>query len=163
MQKVQLSEYLPYILSLLALGISLYSAVTVNRNKREDVKIDLLRHRLDQLERSVRRIHDGTETADFGQAVYYRFTRVLEVASEVTPLLPRSVRLALREEQRRVNDSYVRAVGEKKGLQWADNPDGLYSWNELPQHMAKFCSDFEVAISNEIDSIQDTLARQLAT
>jgi hypothetical protein len=130
---------------------------TIRPNNYQDMKVKILKERLQKLEQSSQLLHRASDKKDVGEALYDRFQRSLQVMNEISSIFPKDKKSSLREEQRRVNDSYVRGVGEKQGLTFTGDTEGLYPWDELPKCIARFCANVEDAVREEIDSIQEKL------
>jgi hypothetical protein len=158
---MEINEYVTSIVSILALIISAYSAVFSYRLSKHNFKAELLRERLEKLERSLEEIHSASDTEDITTALYERMMLSFSAVSKVSSLFSEDKKLYLRGEQRRLNDSYVRYVGEHKGLKFTGNVEGLYKLEDLPKFIAKFYSDVEGAINDEIGNLQKKVSEYI--
>lgn len=152
-----LTEGISVVLSKLAVIVSFYSVRETRRNNLIKSKTELIRDRLSTLEHGLNSLNSVPEVDDIGEALSNRFMAARKVVDSVSSLLRSPTREELRKELAKTNDSYVRYIGEQKGLIWKSSSE-TYTKEQLPSKISEFNLGVSNAIKLEIDALQDKLS-----
>lgn len=150
---MKVTETISIVFSLLAVVSSFYAVWVSKKQNDQKVKIELLQETLKKLELAKELLSSSPESNDIASALYERWIRARKVVDDTSALFPEQAKRELRKQRQKLNDSYVRYLGEKHGLTWKEDTTELYSLNELPGKMSEFIGDVLEALDSEMDNI----------